>query len=137
MTIGLRPTSNYYLELITEFPPRPIANQDELLAVQTRINTILDGRPLNQDDREYLKVMGMLIYDYEEEHEPIPKLSHAELIQSLMDESELELQDAISLFGTESNLRSVLANERELTTGEISQIAQKFHLSPLSFFAGV
>ena len=37
--------------------------------------------------------MGMLIYDYEEEHEFIPKLSHAELIQALMDESELELQD--------------------------------------------
>ena len=47
----------------------------------------------------------------------------------------MDVQDAISIFGSESNLRAILSNRRELTTGEIAQISEQFHLSPLSFFS--
>jgi HTH-type transcriptional regulator / antitoxin HigA len=42
MTTGLKTPSHYYMELINTFPPRPIANEDELDATQERINTLLD-----------------------------------------------------------------------------------------------
>jgi HTH-type transcriptional regulator / antitoxin HigA len=74
MTTGINPPSNYYMELITDFPPRPVTNDAELTATQERINSILDKRNLTQDDRDYLRVLGILVYEYEEEYEPMPKL---------------------------------------------------------------
>jgi HTH-type transcriptional regulator / antitoxin HigA len=65
------------LELITAFPPRPIDNERSYAATQTQINKILDKPELNPDDlsekakclRAYLKILGLTIYDYEEQTE--------------------------------------------------------------------
>ena len=77
MTSGLKIPSRYYIELITAFPPRPIDNELEYAATQTQINKILDKSELNSDDlsekaqslRAYLKILGLTIYDYEEQTE--------------------------------------------------------------------
>ena len=42
MTIGLKEANNYYLQLVMEFPPRPIKNDEELMATQNRVNVILN-----------------------------------------------------------------------------------------------
>ncbi|MCV3214220.1 transcriptional regulator [Plectonema radiosum NIES-515] len=63
MTSCLKTPSSYYIELITTFPPRPITNEAELIATKNRINSILDNRNLTQNDRDYLKVLGTLVYD--------------------------------------------------------------------------
>ena len=69
MTSSLKIPSRYYMELITTFPPRPIDNELEYAATQTQINKILDKSELNSDDRAYLKILGLTIYDYEEQTE--------------------------------------------------------------------
>ena len=70
MTIGIKIPSDRYLELITAFPPRPIGCDAEFELVQGQVNHILDGGPLGADEQEYLRLLGVLIYDYEERHEP-------------------------------------------------------------------
>jgi HTH-type transcriptional regulator/antitoxin HigA len=59
MTTGLKTPSSYYIELINQFPPRPITDEIGLIATQNRIHMILDKPDLTQDDRDYLKVLGM------------------------------------------------------------------------------
>lgn len=56
MTTGLKTPNSYYIQLITEFPPRPITNEAELIATQNRINSLLDKGRLTKDDCDYLKV---------------------------------------------------------------------------------
>ncbi len=41
MTTGLKTPSPYYLDLVTEFAPRPITNEAELIATQERVNELL------------------------------------------------------------------------------------------------
>ncbi|NEQ12478.1 transcriptional regulator [Moorena sp. SIO2C4] len=84
MTTGLTTPSPYYLKLITYFAPRPITNDAELIATQQRINDLLDQKTINQDDRDSLRVLGMLVYDYEEKTEQFPELTDGELLQTLM-----------------------------------------------------
>lgn len=69
MTTGLQIPNSYYLQLLTTFPPRPIATEADFIATQNRINSILDQPIITQDDRDYLKILGMLIYEYEENYE--------------------------------------------------------------------
>jgi HTH-type transcriptional regulator / antitoxin HigA len=47
----------------------PITNEIEWRNIQQRINTNLDKKNLTQEDRDYLRVLGMLVYDYEQKFE--------------------------------------------------------------------
>lgn len=69
MTLNSKDFIGAELELITAFPPRPIDTELEYAATQTQINKILDKGELNSDDRAYLKILGLTIYDYEEQTE--------------------------------------------------------------------
>lgn len=131
---GLKTPSSYYLELIAAFPPRPITNEVELIATQERINSILDKGKLTQDDRDYLKVLGTLVYDYEEKHEPMPTLKGVELLKALLEESNLQTKDLVFLFETESIVLDILNGKRKLTAEQIKQLADFFRISPASFF---
>lgn len=118
MTIGLTSPSSYYLNLITEFAPRPITNDAELMATQQRINSILDKNNLNQDDRDYLRVLGMLVYDYEEKNEKFPQLTDAELLQTLMEDYDLKTSDFLVIFQQEQTILDILNGKRQLNYQE-------------------
>ena len=98
----MKTPSSYYIELITTFPPRPITNDAELIATQNQINSILDKGKLTQDDRDYLKVLGTLVYDYEDKNEPMPILKGVELLKALLEESNLQPKDLASICQSKS-----------------------------------
>jgi HTH-type transcriptional regulator / antitoxin HigA len=133
MTTGLKTPSSYYMELITTFPPCPIANDAELIATQNQINSILHKGKLTQDDRDYLKVLGLLVYDYENNNEPMPLLKPSELLQALLEESNLQPKDLVSIFETESAVLDVLNGERQLTAEQIEKLAALFQIYPNAF----
>ncbi|MBN4003348.1 transcriptional regulator [Nostoc sp. LPT] len=118
MTTGLTTPSPYYLSLITEFAPRPITNDAELTATQQRINSILDKSNLNHDDRDYLQVLGMLVYDYEEKNEQLPELTDRELLQTLMEDYNLKIPDFFGIFPQEQTVLDILNGKRQLNPQE-------------------
>ena len=134
MTTGLKTPSSYYIELITTFPPRPITNDAELTATQNQINSLLDKGKLTQDDRDYLKVLGTLVYDYEDKNEPMPTLKGVELLKALLEESNLQAKDLASICQSDSIVLDILDRKRELTATQIKELAAFFHISPAAFF---
>ena len=133
MTSGLKTPSSYYIELITTFPPRPITCEAELTATQNRINSILDRRNITQDDRDYLNVLGTLVYDYEQKHEPMPVLKGINLLKALMEEDNISEKDLLGIFESELQVSEVLNGGRELTASQMQKLAEFFHLSPAGF----
>jgi HTH-type transcriptional regulator / antitoxin HigA len=134
MMNGLKTPSSYYMELLASFPPRPITNEAELIATQERINVILDKGKLTQDDRDYLKVLGTLVYDYEEKYEPMPCLKGVELLKALLEESNLQIKDLSFIFESESNGLEILHGKRKLTAKQINQLSDFFRISPGAFY---
>ncbi len=130
MTTGLKTPNNYYLELITTFPPRPITNETKLIATQNRINYILDKGCLTKEDRDYLKFLGILVYEYEEKHEPIPTIRGVELLKALLQESQLYPQDLVPILGNEFMVLEVLNSKCKLSENQIQELANFFHISP-------
>lgn len=101
MTIGLESPNTYYVSLLTEFPPRPISTSVEALALQNRMNTLLDRPQITEDDRDYLCLLGMLMFAYEERTEPMPILAGVELLEALIEEFELVEIDLLPIFGSQ------------------------------------
>ncbi len=133
MTTGLKTPSSYYIELIITFPPRPINNESDLIATQNQINSILDKGNLTQDDQDYLKVLGTLVYDYEQKDEPMPILKGVELIKALLEESNLQPKDLVPIFGTEPVILDILNSQRQLTNSQVKELAAFFQISAASF----
>lgn len=132
MTTGLKMPSSYYMQLINAFPPRPITDDVELLATQARINAILDRSPLTQDDQDYLKVLGTLVYEYEERTEVFPRLTGLALLRSLMTEMNLLPQDLVPILEDESIVDGILSGAVQPSKLQVQQLATFFRVSPQS-----
>ena len=126
--------SNGYIELLTNFPPRPITSEEELELTQNMIDQLLDQGKLSQDEKDYLNVLGALVYEYEQQQEPIPDIYGVELLKSLIEDNELRQKDLVSIFKTESIVSDILNGKRELTKRHIEELAEFFHVSPAVFF---
>ena len=126
--------SSAYIELLKTFPPRPITGEEELMATQEAIDSLLDKGELTPDERDYLHVLGMLVYEYEQTLEPIPDIYGVELLKALIEEFELRQKDLVPIFKTESIVSDILHEKRQLTTEHIQKLAEFFSVSPAVFF---
>ncbi len=133
MTLGIR-DNNDYIELLKSFPPRPITSIEEFISTQKVIDSLIDKGNLTEDEQDYLNVLGTLVYEYEEKQEKIPDISGVELLKALIIELNLQQQDLISIFKSESIMSEILSGERNLTAEHIRQLGDFFQISPAVFF---
>lgn len=123
-----------YLELLKQYPPRPIDNEEDLEMMQQVINRLLDKPQLTVEEREYLNVLGSLIYEYEENQEPIPDIYGLELLKFILEERNLQKQDLLSIFESKSTLDNILGGQQDLTPVYIQKLANFLNISPDLFF---
>lgn len=124
-----------YIELLQNFPPRPIKSEEEFLAVQEVIDTLLDSGEMTPEKQDYINVLGILVHEYEEKHVSIPDLSGVELLKALIDEFGLKQKDLVPIFKTESIVSAILNGQRKLTVEHIEKLADYFNVSPSIFFS--
>jgi HTH-type transcriptional regulator/antitoxin HigA len=119
-----------YLELLKQYPPRPIHNEEDLEMMQQVINRLLDKPQLTAEEREYLNVLGALIYEYEENQEPIPDIYGLELLKFILEERNLQKQDLLSIFESKSTRDDILDGQQDLTPIYIQKLANFLNISP-------
>jgi HTH-type transcriptional regulator / antitoxin HigA len=123
-----------YLDLLNEFPPRPIKSNNDFIAVQKVIDALLDAEQLSPDQQEYLNLLGITISEYEEKTVEIPDIYGIELLNVLIEEWGLKQKELVPIFKTESIVSAVLNGHRQLTVEHIQKLAEFFHVSPVVFF---
>ncbi|MEH2379577.1 MAG: transcriptional regulator [Nostoc sp.] len=133
MTLGLN-KHPIYIELLQAFPPRPIKTEKELFATQKIIDSLIDSAPLTSDEKDYLNILGTLVYEYEQTQQPVPDIYGVDLLQVLIEENGLLQKDLVPIFKTESIISAILKKRRKLTTRHIEELADFFQISPAAFF---
>ncbi|WP_375509911.1 type II toxin-antitoxin system HigA family antitoxin [uncultured Nostoc sp.] len=118
MTLGLnkRPT---YIELLQAFPPRPIKTEEEFFATQKIIDSLIDSALLTSDEEDYLNLLGILVYEYEQTQQPVPDIYGVDLLQVLIEENGLLQKYLLPILKTESIISAILKKRRKLTTRHI------------------
>ncbi|MEG4244909.1 transcriptional regulator [Microcoleus sp. MON2_D6] len=104
------------------------------MATQEAIDSLLDKGELTPDERDYLNVLGTLVYEYEKTLEPIPDIYGIEMLKALTEELGLRQKDLVPIFKTESIVSDILHEKRQLTTEQIQKLAEFFCVSPAVFF---
>ncbi|MBI2804643.1 MAG: helix-turn-helix domain-containing protein [Planctomycetes bacterium] len=125
-----------YLELIRQFPLRPIRDDaalDEAIAV---INSLLDKERLSAGEKDYFDVLGDLIEKYEDANiifEPQPPSA---ILRHLMEAKGVtQAQIAKDCRIAESTISEVLNSVRKLNRNHIAKLSVYFHVEPGVFFA--
>ena len=125
--------SDQYIQLLQEFPPRTITDEKQLEATQEVIDRLLDGHELTPNESEYLNLLGVLVWEYEQSQELILDIYGVELLKVLIAERQLRQKDLVPIFKTESIVSDILNGKRQLTLRHIQELAIFFNLSPAVF----
>jgi HTH-type transcriptional regulator / antitoxin HigA len=120
-----------YIDLLNEFPPRPIRSEDDFKAVQKVIDTLLDADQISADRREYLNLLGLLVHEYEEKTVEIPDVHGVELLNILIAEWGLKQKELVPIFKTESIVSAVVNGHRLLTVEHLESFFM-CHQQPFS-----
>lgn len=123
-----------YAALLTQNLPRVIRTEED----NEHYIRILEGmehrRRLDEDEKEFAKLLTVLIERFEDAHYQLPPSTPLEVIRELMDANDLRQKDLVDVFGTESVVSEVLNGKRELNKDHIKRLSARFSVSPELFF---
>lgn len=118
-----------YLELIRQFPLRPLRSDADLDAAVAVIDTLIDQDELSAPEQDYLDVLSDLVEAYEDEAVPIKPVSDADILRFLIDVKGVTQVEAAKQAGiAESTISEVLAGKRKLNRTQIGKLARYFHV---------
>jgi HTH-type transcriptional regulator / antitoxin HigA len=84
-------------------------------------------------ERDFAKLLTVLIEAYEEEHYSVRDASPIEVLAELMQANNLIQKDLVSIFGTESMASMVLNGKRPLSLEHAVALGRRFHIAPAAF----
>ncbi len=125
-----RNVKDHYLDLILQFPLRPIRSDEKLDEAVRMVDSLLN-RDLAPGEADYLEVLGDLIERYEREAHPMAPVSDAEMLRHLVEAkgvSQTEVAEATGI--ADSTISEVLKGKRALNRSHIGKLARYFSVSP-------
>lgn len=126
-----------YLDLVRQFPLRPIRSEKDLDRAVEVIDSLIDRSSLSSDEKDYLNVLSDLVEAYEEEHYPMAKVSDARMVRHLMEAKSVNQSELAQATGiANSTISAVLKGGRQLTREHIGRLAVFFRVDPGVFSFG-
>lgn len=128
MTITL--DRNNYPQLLAEFAPQAIdseAEYDRALAIAERLTFKKDR---TEAEIKFLKLVVVLIEDYETEHYPMDDVAPHELLQHLMESNGARQADLVGLIGSRGVVSEVVNGKRAISKAQAKALGELFSVSP-------
>jgi HTH-type transcriptional regulator/antitoxin HigA len=123
-----------YLELVREFPLRPLRSEPELDRAIAVIDSLSDREDLAPGERDYLLVLARLIEDYETEHAPPARASGGDVLRLLIEANDrTQARVAADTGVSESSLSEILSGKRPISRKAMKALAGYFHVDPAVF----
>lgn len=137
-TKRMKNTTDDYLELVRDFPLRPIRSEREYgraIKVLSKLIARADEPGLSAGENDYADALGCFIDAYEQVHYQIDsKLTPVEALKHLMSETGMNTADLGKLLGSGTGHASLILNgKRELSKANIRKLAEHFKLSASLF----
>jgi HTH-type transcriptional regulator / antitoxin HigA len=119
-----------YPRLLAEFVPQAIdseAEYDRALAIAERLTFKQDKTVA---EVKLLKLIVVLIEDYETEHYPMDNVTPHELLQHLMEANNTRQADLVGLIGSRGVVSEVVNGKRAISKAQAKALGEFFDVSP-------
>jgi len=124
-----------YSGLLVDAKPGPIETEKE----NERALAIIDGlmrkdeNSLSPEEDRLLRLLVILVEDFEEKAYPMGQSNPAVAVRELMREHGLKQTDMAEIFGSQGNVSLVLNGKREISKSQARKLSNRFHL-PIDIF---
>jgi HTH-type transcriptional regulator / antitoxin HigA len=129
--------SDRYLDLVREFPLRPIrtkADYDRAGKLIDRLATQEEGS-LSPGEQDYLDTLSLIVEEYDRASRPHRRqIDPIVLLKHLMEESGMNVTALGELLGSKSIASEVLSGRRSLSKANMLKLAERFKLDVSVFF---
>lgn len=126
-----------YLELIAEHPLRPIRSEAELDQAIAVLNELIDREVVSRasrDELDYQQALAILIGHYEADHEPVAKVTPADMLRHLLDVRGItQARLAADTGASESTVSETLAGKRPVSTKNRRLFSEYLKVDPSVF----
>jgi len=121
-----------YAELLLETEPQIIENRQQYDAIHGRVDALIRrGRSRTPDETKLLRLLSLLIQDYDRRHAMPPDDSTpAERLQYLLEVSGKNPADLLPVFGQRSHVNEALTGKRPVSANQARKLGEIFHLKP-------
>jgi HTH-type transcriptional regulator / antitoxin HigA len=124
-----------YSQLVAEVTPKVIETEEEyeqFLAVAERLTFNQNQTP---EESALYELVVMLVESYEAQHYSINESSPAEVLIHIIESSEIDKLELLSIFGSNEVLDKILAGLQPININQAQALADKFNLSPKIFLS--
>jgi HTH-type transcriptional regulator / antitoxin HigA len=124
-----------YARLLSEALPSVIDSEEQNELYLEQVSHLLRREDfLSAAEAQLLKLLTLLIEDFEDRHYTVTVSGPLAVITFLMDQNSLKQKDLSDIFGTPSITSEILSGKRELNKEQIRRLSQRFHVSTELFF---
>ncbi len=119
-----------YPQLLAEFVPQEIDSEveyDRALAISERL---IFKQNKTTAEIKVLKLIVILIKDYEAVHYPMDSVSPHELLQHLMESNQTRQADLVGLIGSRGVVSEVVNGKRSISKAQAKALGEFFSVSP-------
>jgi len=123
-----------YVELLTEFKPRPIRSQKALSRAYRNIERLMRKETLSANEADMLEMLSMLVEQFESRSNPTPVLSCSQLLEHLIEDrgrSQGEVARETQI--PRSTISEILSGQRGISKMNMAKLARYFRISPSIF----
>jgi antitoxin component HigA of HigAB toxin-antitoxin module len=119
-----------YAELLLEAEPQVLENREQYDVILARVDTLIRrGRSRTPDETKLMRLLSLLIQDYDQRHALAPDDSTpAERLQHLLEISGKKPADLLPVFGQRSHVNEALTGKRQISGAQARKLAEIFHL---------
>jgi len=127
-----RPTERY-LELIREFPLRPIRTKAELAAATRILDRLFGREDADSGEADYVDVLSDLVDAYERDNDPNydSDATGLEVLHSLMEEHDMKQSVLAAKLGISAPAMSlIVSGDRPITADHARNLGKVFSVDP-------
>ena len=124
-----------YARLLTTILPVAIETEEENEPMLAKVSELMDKgeQNLSLEERRLLKLMAILIEDFEERAYPTPEPTPHEMLRFLMQQRDMRQRDLLHIFGSRSVASAVVNGKRSISKAQAKALGAYFHISPEVF----
>jgi HTH-type transcriptional regulator/antitoxin HigA len=127
-----------YLELIQQFPLRPIHNKAEFKEAQKIIDrfAVAGEGSLRDGEQDYFDTLILLVDAYESKNDLVDtsNIDPIEVLKHLMEEHEMTTTGLGKIIGSKGVASEILNGKRGMSKAHIVKLAEHFSVDPSAFF---
>ena len=131
----VRINTGKYGRLLGRAMPVVIENETEYHRMLATLESLMekDEDAMSPEDGRLLKLLAVLIEEYEDRKVPLPPAEPHKMLKYLLEEKGVKQSDLWPVVGSKSRVSEILAGKRSITKGQAKNLAAFFHV-PVELF---